>query len=58
MSIAGRFDVVVNVATWVSALLRVAQFLIFSTQDVWRKTTFAVLAALLGMVAISSGMRL
>lgn len=58
MSIAGRFDVFVNVATWISALMRVAQFLVFSTQAVWRKVTFMVLASLLGLVAVTSGMKL
>lgn len=54
----GAFGLVVEGASWVSVLLRVAQFLVFEPVAAWRKATFATLAGLLALVAVTSGMRL
>lgn len=56
--VAKRFALAVEIASWTSVVLRVAQFLLFSTAAVWRKATFAALAALLALVALTSGLRL
>ena len=55
---ATAFGVVVSAANWASALLRVAQFLVFSEAAAWRRLTFLVLAVLLAAVGITSGLKL
>jgi len=42
-----RFDTVVTTAAWLSSMLRVAQFVLFSDSPAWRGATIAVLTALL-----------
>lgn len=58
MTVAKRFGLAVEIVSWLSVILRVAQFLLFSAAAVWKKTTFSVLAALLALVALTSGLRL
>lgn len=58
MTVAKKFGLAVEIASWMSVVLRVAQFLLFSTATAWRKATFAALAALLAAVAVTSGLRI
>ncbi len=52
-----HFGIAVEAVSWVSIIVRVAQFLLFSTAALWRKATFTTLAFLLALVAITSGLR-
>lgn len=57
MKLAKAFDLVVTGVSWLSIILRVAQFLLFSNTDAIRRGTFGVLALLLGLVGVTSGLR-
>lgn len=55
-STSPRFDTLVNAVTWASLIAKVTQFLAFSQVAMWRRLTFGVLAVLLAIVAITSGL--
>lgn len=50
--------VAVEAVAWVSVVMRVAQFLLWSESPVTVRATFAVLAVLLAAVALVGGLRL
>lgn len=52
-----QFGIAVEAVSWISIIMRVAQFLLFSTAALWRKATFTALAFLLAVVAVTSGLR-
>lgn len=56
-TVGDTFGAVTSGVAWLSIVLRVAQFLLFSESAAWRKVTFGVLAALLALVAITSGLK-
>lgn len=52
------FGAAVEVVAWAGVIMRVAQFLLFSTSAPWRRVTFAVLSLLLLVLALTSGLRM
>lgn len=58
MNFAAGFDKAAQGVAWTSIMMRVAQFLFFSTVAIWRRVTFGVLAAMLLALAITSGLNL
>ena len=56
--VADKFDTIVTSVAWLSAILRVVQFLLFSQNKAWTRLTLGALMLMLGVVAVTSGVRI
>lgn len=58
MNFAQGFDTAAQGVAWTSIMMRVAQFLFFSSVAMWRRVTFGALAAMIFALALTSGIKM